>query len=148
MRELKTRDDVYETFGGMLRFIATDAACEPWLSQIDATWRFSLTDPEAEITCVFPATGLARIELGRSQLTADTTIEMSTNDASAFLLGELNGFVEIDQGRIGIVGPPVSFLRSIPRIQRVLASVYREVLQADSAPRWLLRSSHRRNGEA
>ena len=141
MRELRTADDVYETVGAMMRFVAGAPGCEPWLRQIDETWRFSLSDPEAEITCAFPAAGPLQVDLGRSQLAADTTIVMEARDASAYMLGELNVFLEIDRGRLSIEGSRIAFLRVIPRMRGLLGSVYREVLQADRPPRWFVDAS-------
>jgi hypothetical protein len=140
MRELKTASDVYETFGAMMRFIADASSSEPWLRQIDETWRFSISDPEAEVTCSFSAEGRFQVELGPSLLAADTTISLAAIDASAYLLGELNGFLEVDQGRVLIEGSPVAFLRTIPRMSGLLAQIYREVLQGDGADRQLLRA--------
>ena len=138
MRELKSADDVYETFGAMMRFIAESASCEPWLRQVDEVWRFSITDREAQVTCAFPASGPLRVEFGSSQLTPDTVIAMTASDANAYLLGELNPFLERDQGTLSIEGSPIGFLRTIPRIRGVLASIYRQTAQADNFPRRLL----------
>ena len=129
MRELKSANDVYETFGGMLRFITASPSCEPWLRQIDETWRFALSDPAAEVTCSFPADGPLQVEFGPSRLPADTTVSLTASDANAYLLGELNGFLAIDEGRLLVEGSPVAFLRTIPRVYELPAMIYREALR-------------------
>jgi hypothetical protein len=137
MREITSANDVYDTFGAMMRFIASAPACEPWLREVDETWRFLLSEPDAQVSCLFLANGPLEAQLGSSRLTADTTISLRAADANAYLLGELNVFLEIDQGRVVIDGSPTAFLRTVPRMSGFLAQAYREVLLADTPPDWL-----------
>ena len=137
MGKPRTSNDVYSTFGAMLRFIAATPACQAWLREIDSTWRFLVSDPEAEVTCAFLADGPLRVDFGASQLAAGVTISLTAAEANSYLLGELNGFLERDQGRLKIDGPPTAFLQSIPRTQGFITSLYREVLRSDAPPKWL-----------
>ena len=134
MLELKSAADVYETIGAMMGFVAGTPAFGPALRQIDEIWTFSLTDPEAQITCSFVADGPIQIEFGPSHRAADVTISMSAMNANSYLLGELNPFVSLDQGRIAIEGSPTAFLRAIPRIRDVVAPDYQAFLETGNDP--------------
>lgn len=148
MRELETADDVYETFGAMMRFIAAAPSAEPWLRQINDTCSFSLTDPEAQVTCSFPAEGPLQVEFGPSKVAANTTISIGVADVNTFMLGELNVFLEIDQGTVLIEGSPIAFMLMIPRMKGFPALFYRQVLQADARDRSLLFASGERDDQA
>ena len=129
MQQLKNEREVHETVGAMLSSIAAAPGFESWLREIDQTWCFSLRQPDAQVTCAFTADETLQVDLGPSQLAPDVIISMTATDAHRYLLGELNVFLELDQGTMSITGPADEFLRTIPRFRGLLAPVYRQMLR-------------------
>jgi len=129
MRDLKDTKEFNDTFGAMMTTVASAPGFESWLREINQTWQFSVSEPTAQVTCVFRSEGPLKVHLDPTEVAADLRISIAAMDAHRYLLGELNGFREIDEGRISIEGSPVEFLRTIPRIRQLIAPAYRDTLR-------------------
>lgn len=122
---LSTTDAVYESLGGMIKFLASSPGFEARLRAMDQTFQMRLVDPAATITARFTKTLPMTVEFGSSKLPVDTTIDMTSADASRFVLGELDPVLAVDQGRMKIQGKVKDFLAIVPQMRQVASPIYR-----------------------
>lgn len=127
MREVKTTDDVYETFGRVFVELAGAPSAATSVGRLSAVIQFVISDPDAVVTASLTPS-LQRADLGPTDLSPDMTLRMSYEVAERFLLGELNPFLALDQGELAIEGQVTRLAVAYPLLRRIVAPSFRAKL--------------------
>lgn len=122
--------EVYEAVGGILRRIAASPGFGPALQQLDASLLFALSDPEATVLLDCAKGTSAEVKMGVDTGSGSTTVSISSDNASALFLGDLNASFALRNGALTVDGPAaVRFLRLTPLIRRQIAPLYEQHLR-------------------
>jgi hypothetical protein len=113
-------DDVYSRIGRVMEGLASDPDLAPVFREADTCVRFELHDPESAITIGSRGGAPVRVDFGDSQQEPEVVIEMGSDVAHRYLLGELDMTVALARGQMTAEGPVNKILAVLPAFEPLL----------------------------
>ena len=127
----KDADDVYANLGRFLQQFAADPELSPALKRAETSFQLRMRHPDSIVTVGAPSEDQpVQVDLGETSLQPEVVLQMDTDVAHRFWLGEVNVAVALAKGDIRARGPAAKVLSIVPLVKPGIAR-YRAQLEAD-----------------
>jgi hypothetical protein len=124
-------DDVYANLGRFLQQLAADPDLSPALKRADTSFQLRMRGPDSIVTMSAPTEEQpVQVDLGDTSLQPEVVLQMDTDVAHRFWLGEVNVAVALAKGDIRARGPAAKILKIVPLVKPGVAR-YRALLEQD-----------------
>ena len=131
MPYFRDADDVYANLGRFIQEFAADPDLGPALKRADTSFQLRMRHPDSIVTVGAPTEEQpVQVDLGDTSQQPEVVLQMDTDVAHRFWLGEVNAAVALAKGDIRARGPAAKILKVVPLVKPGVAR-YRAQLEAD-----------------
>jgi putative sterol carrier protein len=124
----RDEEEVYDHIGALLRDLLDDEELSDQFRRANTIVQYVLRDPDATITIRILEDAEPAIDLGPTAMEPEVVMQMESDTAHRFWLGQVNVTVALARGQMKARGPVAKILKLVPLAKPVFPH-YRERLE-------------------
>jgi hypothetical protein len=121
MAYFQEADEVYRHIGRLFEAVAADPELGARCREADTIVQYRYRNPDAQITVRMRADGVARVDLGETDLEPEIVVTMEADTAHRFWLGRVSVTLALAGGQMEAQGPVAKILKLVPATEPIFA---------------------------